>query len=145
MKNITAKILEALPYGREFCFVDSIEYVDDKKIIGHYTFKEDLFFYNSHFKSIPYVPGVLILETMGQIGMVSHLIFLLNDYKFNFLPILSYIEVEFFNSPQYNHQVKVIGEKIYFRHNILKSKVEMYDSENNLISKSITNIKALPR
>ncbi|HPD25071.1 MAG TPA: hypothetical protein P5312_11905 [Bacteroidales bacterium] len=143
MSNITAKILEALPYGREFCFVDSIDYVDDKKIIGHYTFTEELFFYHSHFKDNPYVPGVIVVETMGQIGMVSHLIFLLNDYSFNFFPILSNIEVEFFNSPKYNQQLKVIGEKIYFRHNILKSKVEMYDSENNLISKLTANIKVL--
>ncbi|MDD2635620.1 MAG: hypothetical protein PHW82_09005 [Bacteroidales bacterium] len=143
--DISNKIIKALPYGENFLFVDSIDKVDEEIIIGNYSFKESSPFYNSHFKDKPLVPGVIMIETMGQIGMVCHLIYLTNDYEFKNLPVLSNLEAEFFGNAQYNEPVKVIGRKIYFRRNTLRSSIEMRKQDDSLIATltaSITIIKS---
>jgi 3-hydroxyacyl-[acyl-carrier-protein] dehydratase len=143
--EISDKIIQALPYGNNFRFVDSIERVDEDTIIGNYTYKEDLPFYHSHFQGNPIVPGVIIIETMGQIGMVCHLIYLSNDYSLSTLPLLSNLEAEFFCNANYNEPIKVIGRKIYFRRNILKSSIEMRKQDDTLIATLTANITLIPK
>lgn len=133
-------LIDLLPYGKDFLFVDSIESIDDNTIIGYYTFSNKLPFYNSHFKNNPIVPGVIMIETMGQIGMVCHLLYLLKGFPKSSYPILSNLEAEFFNNANYNEKVKVIGKKIYFRKNILKSTIEMRKMDNTLVSTLKANI-----
>ncbi len=138
--NTNEKILKALPYGKNFSFVDAILEVDDKKIKGCYTYKKDMFFYDSHFVGNPLVPGVIMIETMGQIGMVSHLIYLTNDYTFNFLPVLSNVEASFFGNAEYGECCYVTGTKIYFRKNILRSSVEMRKADGSPVAALTANI-----
>ena len=133
-------LINLLPYGKDFLFVDSIESVDDNSIIGYYTYTNKLPFYNSHFKNEPIVPGVIIIETMGQIGMVCHLLFLLKEFPKSSFPFLSNLEAEFYSNAKYNEKVKVVGKKIYFRKNILKSVIEMRSMDNTLISTLAANI-----
>ncbi len=128
------EIIKTLPYGEGFQFVDEIEYVDENMIIGYYTHTSDSFFYHSHFEDNPLVPGVILIETMGQIGMVCHLIYLVDEFSNTTLPVLSNVEAEFFCKVNYNEKLKVIGKKIYFRKKILKSYVEMRTLENELIA-----------
>lgn len=139
--DITDKILEALPYGDYFRFVDSIEFVDDETIKGSYIFRKTLPFFDSHFKGNPLVPGVLMIECMGQIGMVCHLIYLSGKYDSGFLPVLSNIEASFFGNANYDEPCIVTGKKIYFRHNILKSTVEMQKQDGSHIAVLTANIK----
>lgn len=63
-------ILDQLPYGPGFCFVDSLEEVSDTSIIGRYYFRETASFYQDHFPQKPLTPGVLLVECMAQIGLV---------------------------------------------------------------------------
>jgi 3-hydroxyacyl-[acyl-carrier-protein] dehydratase len=139
--DIISKILEALPYGDHFRFVDSIESVDEETIKGSYTFRKNLPFFDSHFKGNPMVPGVLMIECMGQIGMVCHLIYLAGKYNSGFLPVLSNVEASFFGNADYDEPCIVTGKKIYFRHNILKSTVEMQKQDGSLIAVLTANIK----
>lgn len=68
---MTAKeIVTYLPYTDPFLFVDEILEVDDEKIVGVYTYKPSLDFYKGHFKDHPVTPGVILIETMAQIGLV---------------------------------------------------------------------------
>lgn len=143
--NINKKIIDALPYGPDFCFVDSIESVNENKIVGKYTYRKNLFFHDSHFKDQPLVPGVIMVETMGQIGMVCHLIYLTDDYLFNFMPVLSNIEVDFYENANYDETLIITGNKIYFRHSILKSSVEMRKSDNSLVARLTANIKIIEK
>jgi len=136
----TDKILQALPYGKNFCFVDAIESVDENSIKGYFTFRKDLPFYDSHFKGNPLVPGVIMIETMGQIGMVCHLIYLMCDYNFKFLPVLSNVEAAFIGSADYGDTCYVIGKKIYFRNNILKSTAVLHKADGSLIATFAGNI-----
>src|SRR6056297_1336747 len=66
----TSEIIALLPYQRPFLFVDDIVSVTENNIVGHYTFKDDEFFYEGHFKNNPITPGVILTECMAQIGLV---------------------------------------------------------------------------
>jgi 3-hydroxyacyl-[acyl-carrier-protein] dehydratase len=143
--DISQKIISALPYGPNFRFVDSISYIDENQIIGKFTYKKDLFFVDSHFSGNPLVPGVIMIETMGQIGMVCHLIFLTQDFDFNFIPVLSNVETEFFCNANYDEELTITGVKKYFRHNILKSYVEMHKSDGSLVARLTANIKIIDK
>jgi 3-hydroxyacyl-[acyl-carrier-protein] dehydratase len=143
--DIFQKIIKAIPYGPDFCFVDSISKVDENQIIGKYTYKKDLFFIDSHFSGNPLVPGVIMIETMGQIGMVCHLVYLTNDYNFNFMPVLSNVEAEFYNNASYDEELTITGNKRYFRHNILKSDVEMHKSDGSIVARLTANIKIIEK
>lgn len=143
IKEIAQKIIDTLPYGRDFLFVDSISYVDSERIIGHYTFKKDAFFYHSHFKHKPVTPGVILVEMMGQIGLVCHYIYIQKLYDNNkqFHPILSHIEAEFFEQILPEEEITISSEKIYYRNNILKSKVEVHNKNKHICCNLVAQVK----
>ena len=78
-----AEIVNKLPYSDPFLFVDQISEVSQKHIVGHYTFDESHDFYKGHFVNFPVTPGVILLECMMQIGLVSLGIYLLRDKNFD--------------------------------------------------------------
>ncbi|NNK39811.1 MAG: hydroxymyristoyl-ACP dehydratase, partial [Winogradskyella sp.] len=75
----TDKIIALLPYNQPFLFVDEIKEITDRGVTGHYTFKEDEFFYKGHFKDHPITPGVILTECMAQIGVVCLGIYVLRN------------------------------------------------------------------
>jgi 3-hydroxyacyl-[acyl-carrier-protein] dehydratase len=139
------KILAALPYGKDFCFVDTIETVDEERISGTVTFREDSFFYKAHFTDKPMVPGVIMIEAMGQLGMVCHLIYLSGSYDRSFLPVLSNVEATFVGNAEYGELCYVHGKKLYFRRNILKSEVELKKEDGTPIARLTANIMMIPK
>jgi beta-hydroxyacyl-ACP dehydratase FabZ len=68
------QIMEFLPHRYPFLLVDRIVEIDtdgsEKRIVGvkNVTINEP--FFQGHFPSEPVMPGVLILEAMGQVGCV---------------------------------------------------------------------------
>lgn len=124
-------ILSKLPYSKPFLFVDEIISIDENGVIGTYFFDENLDFYKGHFKTKPVTPGVLLIETMAQIGVVIFGIYLLND-NFNKDSLIAFTstEIEFLKPVFPNEKVTVISEKIYFRFGKLKCKVIMKNSLN---------------
>lgn len=64
-------ILQDLPHRYPFLLVDRVvEFVKDKRIVAlkNVTFNEP--FFQGHFPDTPILPGVLIVEAMGQAGGV---------------------------------------------------------------------------
>ena len=120
------EIISQLPYSKPFLFVDEIVQIDENGVEGSYTFDENLDFYNGHFKENPVTPGVILTETMAQIGVVCLGIYLLNNtFNKNTIIALTSTEIEFLKPVFPNEKVTVISEKIYFRFGKLKCKVIM--------------------
>ena len=127
----TNEILEKLPYSKPFLFVDEILKIDANGVEGTYFFDEDLDFYKGHFKDNPVTPGVILTETMAQIGVVCLGIFLLNDTLNKGMTIsLTSSSIDFLKPVFPNEKITVISEKVYFRFNKLKCKVKMLNSGN---------------
>ncbi len=62
-----SEIENLLPHRDPFLFVDEIVQADDTTIVGRRTFASDSFF-DGHFPGYPVVPGVVLIETMAQVG-----------------------------------------------------------------------------
>ena len=122
------EILDNLPYSKPFLFVDEIVSITVNGVKGTYYFDEKLEFYKGHFKDNPITPGVILTETMAQIGVVCLGIYLLNNtFNKNSVIALTSSEIEYLKPVYPNQKVKVISEKIYFRFNKLKCKVTMFN------------------
>ena len=81
MNELSQKIISKLPYGDGFRFVDEITFVNEYRIVGNYTFRADAPYYASHYPHYAVTPGVLLLECMGQIGLVAHLVYIEKKYE----------------------------------------------------------------
>jgi 3-hydroxyacyl-[acyl-carrier-protein] dehydratase len=134
------EIIKQLPYQKPFLFVDELIEVSENGVIGNYTYKENEFFYEGHFKNNPITPGVILTETMAQIGVVCLGVFLLkNEISSEKKPqiALTSNQIDFFLPVLPNEKVTVISEKEYFRFNKLKCKVKMMNSKNELVCRGI--------
>ena len=125
-----AEIISKLPYTKPFLFVDELVRVDENGAEGTFTFSADLDFYNGHFKGNPITPGVILTETMAQIGLVCLGIYLMgNDFNTNSKVALTSSEIEYLKPVFPNEKVAVISEKIYFRFGKLKCRVKMFNAD----------------
>lgn len=135
MENkIIIDILSKLPYSKPFLFVDKVLEINENGVVGEYTFDENLDFYKGHFKDMPVTPGVILTETMAQIGLVCLGIYLLNEnFNKNTAICLTSTDMEFLKAVYPNEKVTVISEKIYFRFGKLKCKVKMINDKDQIV------------
>ena len=133
-------VLQLLPFQAPFLFVEELTYISENRSEGYYTFKNDEYFYKGHFKDKPITPGVILTEVMAQIGVVCLGIYLLkNDFSEIKKPqiALTSNEVDFFLPVKPKERVNVVSEKIYFRFNKLKCKVQLFNQKNELVCKGM--------
>jgi 3-hydroxyacyl-[acyl-carrier-protein] dehydratase len=126
-------IISKLPYSKPFLFVDDIIFINENGVEGSYAFDADLDFYKGHFKNNPITPGVILIETMAQIGLVCLGIYLLKDENNEPKIALTSSEIEFIKPVFPNEKVTVVSEKVYFRFGKLKCKVRMINAENEVV------------
>jgi 3-hydroxyacyl-[acyl-carrier-protein] dehydratase len=66
-----AQVLELLPQQEPFRFVDEILEVSEDHIEAWYRFRPEADFYRGHFPGDPVTPGVILLESFAQVGVVA--------------------------------------------------------------------------
>ncbi len=72
-------IMNIIPHRYPFLFVDKVELVDiGLKAVGYKNVTINEYFFQGHFPNMPVMPGVIIVETMAQVGAVI----LLSDERF---------------------------------------------------------------
>ena len=130
---IKQEVLELVPQQAPFRFIDEIISLDEEQIVGAYRFREDEFFYRGHFPGRPITPGVILIETMAQIGVVAFGMYLLACQK-NIRPsqlngplrLFSLADgIEFKGIVKPGERVIVKGKKIYMRKGALKVDINM--------------------
>lgn len=130
------EIIAKLPYQHPFLFVDEILEVDENGIIGSYTFDASHDFYTGHFKNNPVTPGVILTETMAQIGLVSFGFYLLSTSSKEVKDIkiaLTSSKMDFFKPVFPGEKVIVKSKKAFFRFHKLKCNVEMFNESGVLV------------
>lgn len=129
------EILALLPYTKPFLFVDEITAIDENGVKGTYTFDENLDFYKGHFKDYPVTPGVILTETMAQIGLTCLGIYLLGANVTQVSIAMTSSNIEFLKPVYPAEKVTVISEKKYFRFNKLKCEVRMENEAGEVVCK----------
>lgn len=138
--SIKQEVLELVPQQAPFRFIDEIISLDEDGIVGAYRFRKDEFFYRGHFPGRPITPGVILVETMAQIGVVAFGMYLLACQR-NVRPGTMDIPLSLFSSAdgvEFNgivvpgERVIVKGKKNYFRKGVLKVDTTM-ERENGEI------------
>jgi 3-hydroxyacyl-[acyl-carrier-protein] dehydratase len=122
------EVLELVPQQRPFRFVDRLLRLDEQGAVGEYTFREDESFYAGHFPGNPVTPGVILIETMCQTGVVALGIWLLGleqprEVVARSVTMFTEAQVEFEKVVKPGQLVRVTAEKVFWRRRKLKSKV----------------------
>lgn len=136
-----AQILELLPQQPPFRFVDEILEVDGQRIAGRYTFRPDEWFYAGHFPGRPITPGVILLESMCQVGVVALGIYLFalehsTAEAREWTTLFVEAESEFLRPVHPGETVTVRGERLLWRRNKLRSRVEMFAADGSLVAQT---------
>jgi 3-hydroxyacyl-[acyl-carrier-protein] dehydratase len=134
------EIISLLPYTQPFLFVDSLSEINENGVKGRHTFHKEDFFYGGHFKNNPVTPGVILIETMAQIGLVCLGIYLFKDKIFiKEYPKIALVssQADFFLPVYPEETVTVISQKIYFRFGKLKCSAEMKNEKGELVCRGI--------
>lgn len=131
------EILQTLPYSAPFLFVDELKQIDENGATGTFTFREDLDFYKGHFKDHPVTPGVILTETMAQIGLVCLGLHLSGKSAADAHVMLTSTAIDFMKPVFPGETVTVVSEKIYFRFKKLNCSVRMLNAAGDVVCKGV--------
>lgn len=139
-RSIIEKVLALIPQQAPFRFIDDIVEIDEDHVIGTYRFREDECFYRGHFPQRPVTPGVILLETMAQTGIVALGIYLLLK-EGNSPEEISRMGTLFatadgveFDHPVFpGERVVVRGRKVYMRRGSLKADITLEKEEGQIV------------
>lgn len=130
-------LLACVPQRRPFRFIDEILEISDDHVIGRYRFREDEYFYEGHFPGNPITPGVILIETLGQIGVVALGIHLAQRPDHVVLEgrttVLTEANVEFLGVVRPGDEVIVTARKLYFRRWKLKVDAQMKLADGTMV------------
>jgi len=144
-REMKERVLAAVPQQAPFRFIDEILELDADHIVGAYRFKVDEHFYRGHFPERPITPGVILVESMAQTGVVAFGIYLVMEQgreaelkNGNMTTLFTVIDVmEFTGIVSPGERVIIRGEKVYFRKGNLKAKVSMERETGELIASGV--------
>jgi len=131
------EIINILPYSKPFLFVDDLQRLDENGAVGTFTFDPDLDFYKGHFKDNPVTPGVILTETMAQIGLVCLGLYLVGDTDESSSAhvMLTSTAIDFMKPVFPGEKVTVTSEKVYFSMKRLHCNVSMQNEAGEVVCK----------
>jgi 3-hydroxyacyl-[acyl-carrier-protein] dehydratase len=133
------EVLELIPQRRPFRFIDNLLSIDAEHVVGTYRFREDEYFYAGHFPGRPVTPGVILIETMCQIALVAHGMYLLAselgvEQLRQAKVFFTDTEVEFSTPVLPGQTVRVTTKRLYWRRRKLKSAVSMTLEDGTIVA-----------
>ena len=133
------EVLARVPQQDPFRFIDEISELDEDHIVAHYTFPEDADFYRGHFPGNPITPGVILVETMAQAGVVAYGLYLLScedggrEAIEKLLTIFTDTSVEFTGMVLPGQRVTTTARKDMWRRRKIRSTAEMRLDDGTLV------------
>jgi 3-hydroxyacyl-[acyl-carrier-protein] dehydratase len=143
-------VLELLPQKDPFLFVDEVLEVSDDHIVACFTFRHDHDFYRGHFPDRPVTPGVILLESLAQIGVVGLGLYLIardqgRDAVHNALALFTDANVEFTGLVSPGDRVTIRATKVFFRRGKIRSEAEMTLDDGTVVCSGIISGMGVPR
>ncbi len=134
--------LARVPQQEPFRFIDDILELDTEHIVASHRFDESADFYRGHFPGNPITPGVILIETMAQAGVVALGIYL---YALEFsieelektITIFTDADVDFSGAVAPGQRVITTGRKVFFRRKKLRAEVEMKLEDGTVVCSGV--------
>jgi 3-hydroxyacyl-[acyl-carrier-protein] dehydratase len=137
------QVLDLIPQQDPFRFIDDILELDDDHIVGTYRFRPDADFYRGHFPGNPVTPGVILVESLAQIGIVALGIYLLGRESeadtAKVTTLFTDMNVEFAGIVKPGDRVTITAEKVFFRRRKLRSSAEMKLADGTIVCSGIVS------
>jgi len=125
-----AEALALIPQRPPFRYVDEILEMDDHHILAAYRWDPGSDFYRGHFPDNPVTPGVLLVESMAQCGIVPLAMYLTyRDHceteAARFHTLFTECNVEFSGMVRPGDRTLTLSRPVFWRRKKLKVDVEM--------------------
>ena len=122
--------LARVPQQEPFRFIETIHELDRENIVASYRFPEDADFYRGHFPGNPITPGVILVETMAQAGVVAQGLYLYaleasEEELEKVVTVFTDCSVDFSGQVLPGDRVTTTGKVKFFRRMKLRAEVEM--------------------
>ena len=136
------EVLERVPQRPPFRFIDEILELDTDHIVASYRFRDDADFYRGHFPGNPITPGVILLETMAQAGVVALGLYLASaelapEEMEKLTTVFTDASVDFSDSVLPGERVITTGTPVFFRRRKLQSQVEMKREDGTTVCSGV--------
>ncbi len=144
------QVLERIPQQEPFRFIDEIVKLGDDGIEAAYTWRPDADFYRGHFPGNPVTPGVLLVESMAQAGVVALGIYLVAkegsiDELDKLVTVFTDVQVDFSGIVTPGARVEISARKVFFRKRKLRSEVEMKLEDGTVVCSGILSGMGVPK
>ena len=132
-------IKSLLPHREPFLFVDSISNINLKQdITGLIKFPEDSYFFKGHFPDRPVVPGVIIIESLAQLGGVLIYKSFEEDLVGKDPALVSVDSAKFKNPTLPNEELTIKATLMKNKLNIFKLNTQAYKNDKLVVEANIT-------
>jgi 3-hydroxyacyl-[acyl-carrier-protein] dehydratase len=130
MAMTSEEVLAAIPQQEPFRFIDEILELDEDHIVSRYRFRPESDFYRGHFPGNPVTPGVILIESMAQAGIVALGIYLVSREEGGYDPekmmtLFTDASVDFGGIVKPGDRVTVECRKVFWRRRKLRAEAEM--------------------
>jgi len=144
------QLLDRIPQQEPFRFIDEILELGDDHIVAAYTFREDHDFYRGHFPGHPITPGVILIESMAQAGVVALGIHILTrelgpEEADKYRTLFTDASVEFGGIVPPGSRVITTGRKVFFRRRKLRAECEMRLPDGTVVCSGTLAGMGVPR
>jgi 3-hydroxyacyl-[acyl-carrier-protein] dehydratase len=144
------EVLAMLPQKEPFLFVDEVVEVSDEHIVARFTFREDHDFYRGHFPGRPVTPGVILLESLAQVGVVALGLYLIardqgREAVLDALALFTDANIEFTGLVSPGDRVTIRATKVFFRRGKIRSAAEMTLDDGTVVCSGTISGMGVPR
>ncbi len=144
-----AEVLARVPQQEPFRFIDEILSIDAEQIQASYTWRPDADFYRGHFPGNPVTPGVLLIESMAQAGVVALGIYLLSlegaaAEAEKIVTVFTDVQVDFSGMAKPGDRVQIEGRKVFWRRRKLRSEIEMRLEDGTVVCSGVLSGMGVP-
>ncbi len=135
------EILGLMPQKPPFRFLDRLLEISEHGALGEVTFRREESFYAGHFPGNPVTPGVILVESMCQTGLVALGIHLLaleasRAELTRTITLFTDVEAEFLSVVKPCETLQIRAERLSWRRRKLKSRCQIF-RDTELVAQAV--------